>query len=1653
MAKFGAGLKSFARKLLLPVTIAATISLLPVAAFSFLLSADGNEWMRARLESYLAKKLQTRVIIGRLYTHGISTFTFHDFQISDRQGKNLLSFRQLSVKVSWAYFWHGSDALFQNIRLEMLRAYFVQGDAQNDFNYQFVLDAFSSGDSGNLTQVSDFDWLVPEHISLNQISIEYKDSNSGDSAIIRVARLNSGLDIVDEMIPAKWVAKNLLLDSALVQLNVGKKTQTSAPAATGGNLLALIEVNRFQSLRSALRLTNAEGLCINSNWDKLSLNGLFYSSAKRQISVSKFISDQLFTVITTPAKAAEKEQSTNNDGGSYHFRVDTLAVINNRFLVDIKSARRWKDKRFDPFHNEFSNVNISATSLNYDDHTAACELKHFSFSDARRFHLRSATAAFAFRKNTASLNGLRLVTDNNNTSGNITFKYPSQRAFLATPETVNFKAKLDAQTLSLQELAYFLPVLSRYTQIKPLYAQKIRAKVDGSGSFRNIRLASYDVITRNNHLRGSGQILAPANAESLIILDIENFRSGKLGLTEIVDRKVLGETLLNRFPDHLSLSGKIKISSKKLSANARIDSEFGPLQINGTFNNYTSLDRIKYDFEFDAIRFELGAFLSDTLFGAVTSKGVIKGIGIADWSQMQLQADGFANAFTAGGKQFESISYSSDLAENLLHADLSSTNPDMNFEISPTIYLNNPSQLGQVRGTIYKADLGKLGFVNDSLSIGVSMIADLKKITADTLIGQVGFTDIRTSLNGKEFRLDSLAISADYANQQRVKLHSDIADFQLTGQFQIAQLPVFFKNLFNSVWNGKTLVDSTNIHSFEATANLHNPAALKSLVPDISGLLPFQLTSTYNQPAGIFTFQTRIDSVVVGGLVLDSLYTRIETKRNGLTGLNTTYRLGAKNLTTATSTLPDLRVNGNIIDGVNAGKLLVDEKGSKSFFQIPFIYHGEYARAFISLRDSLYLSGNRWELNNDNAIYLNAENFGGTSFSIKNGAKSLSFESDPTSLLGLPYQIKLANFSLGPIFSVLNVDSTLAQGVADGSIAIEQLTPLRLTALVNVQELALKCSPFGRLTAEIRSEDSGDFSITSELKSDRRLLYANGNYNPEIRAGKIKINAESFPMTSLTGFVAAEIDSLKGNLKGQIDVGIDSSGIAMDGLLSLDSSSFIVRETGSNVQIVKGGLLFSRNQIALQPIHLSDGKSGKGFLTGSMDLSDFEAISYILNFNSEKFEAIGALRNRDQPIYGHAKTNANLELTGDFNELKLVGNVAISDSSKIFYKNATASSNQFGDGLLDFVVPDSRADITAKPKADPRSMRRLINTDVSVPRNATLTLLLDEYTGEKIVVSGTSNLNYSQHAGGEIQLNGKYEVASGSYTFSVGTNIRKEFALENGGTIQWLGNVKEPVCDLTAVYKVNTSAAVLLKGTETDAEAGRKKFDFLVKLKVKGNLSKPEISFELDMNERDQDAFDGAIYSKLKQINSTQSDVTKQVMSLLVLNSFMGDSPFGSLDQLSSSSMEVGAYNTIGNLLTSELNAMLSGMVKAVDITLGVNWSQSTDGGRSSTRSDIKLGLGKSLFNNRLNLYVGNNFGIETLSGTNSGLSGLANDVSVEYLLNPEGKYRIKGYHVRDNELTLHGEHMETGVKFMIVWDFQGIHIYPAKKVRKRTDL
>lgn len=1643
MADLRAIFRFVAKRLLLPAGIVIGITTLPAAgALTFLLSPRGNEWLRLHLENYLTEKLHTRVRIGQIHFRTIYHLTISDFSIPDLAGNTLLSFKTLSIKIQWGYWWKSYRSFLNDLRIERLSSIIQRPSGTADFNYQFLLDAFASDidDSGNTRP--DIAWLVPEQAILNNISLKYRDAQTGDSASIAFTRLNAALQLEDEVVPANWIIKSMLLDSAVVDIVLGvkkiqDKSQSDTPAWD-----ERVKVGDFKVLRSAFHFTDTkEQLVIGSNVGQFQLANGDFAFARRRFHASRIAINDHFTSFHTGK--AEQQEDTAAQTIPLAVSVDTVLLDKNRFLIDLKNHQRTPAKEFDPLHNDFQDINIAATGFRYRPGEMSGRVSRMSLADNRKFRLRAMTADFAMNAKSLRLDNLNLLTSRNTIGGNILWRYPSWEQALADPETTRFEISARANTLNLGELAYFLPVLLRYRNIYPLYKQNIRATVQASGSPRNIRLDHLDIVTDHNHAQGKGEIHVPRRGDTWLLIDIKNGLSGKRGLLDVVSPDVLSPALLDRIPEKIRLNGKMRITAQSLQGSVALNSALGALRLKGLLTNYADLDRVGYNLAFETRNFNLAQIVKDTLFGPVTAHGRVRGTGLADAGSMTLETAGFAEKVTIGGRNIESVLFDTRLSEGRLTGTLASSHPDLNFELSPTMYFNRPDSLGSIFGTIYNADFQKLRLVKDSLIVGGWISADLSRFSADSLIGSLKISSANVKYGGKSLNLDHLTLEATHpGDEQILQLKSALADIDVSGKFVINQIPVFATSFTNSILKSEPFPAPAGIASFQMQGNVHVPADVIVLSPELSQLAPFSFTSGYDPNAGTFDFQTQIDSVTISGIALDSAFIKLRARRNEVTSATETdYVAGTKNISGPSVTLPNTQISARVHEGVHTGELLSSETAPGSLLRIPFAYDARQENPFVTLQDSVYFRGELWTANPDNAIYPFACNLAGSQLALTSGSRSAAFMASGADTDGLPYQLRLANINLGPISALLKADSTLLTGSASGTVSVSQLQPVAFTALVNVDDLQVKGAALGKMNAEVKSESADKYALTMNIHP---VLNARGTYEPSKGAGALSVDINSFPVTPLNGLIGNEIDSLQGAISGHLTITTSPSGTAIDGLVRMDTSSFAVRETGSRIQVVGGGLAFAGDKVNIEPILLRDGAGGQATLTGSVDVTDDRNLKYQLKLDAKRFKTIGDLRGREQLVYGSGKTDANLELSGNLSQFRLTGQVALNDSSQIFYRSAAISGPDFGEGLLEFVVPNEEIQSASIPA---ETINKLINTNISVPSNSTLTLLLDEYRGEKVVVRGKSNLNYSQHAGGEMQLNGKYEVTSGTYTFSVGNNIRKEFALENGGTIQWMGDLYQPICDLTAVYKVNTSAGALMQGTDADAEAGRRKFDFLVKLKLKGSLSKPEITFELGMNETDQDAFDGAVYSKIKQINGSQSDVTKQVMSLLVLNSFMGDSPFGSLSQFSSNALEAGAYNTIGNLLTRQLNNMLAGMVKAVDITLGVNWSESVDGGRSSTRSDIKLGIGKSLFNHRLNLYVGNNFGVETLSGNNSGISGLANDISIEYLLNPEGKYRIKGYHVRDNELTLHGEHMETGVKFTIIWEFNQ---QEAKRVRKK---
>ena len=79
------------------------------------------------------------------------------------------------------------------------------------------------------------------------------------------------------------------------------------------------------------------------------------------------------------------------------------------------------------------------------------------------------------------------------------------------------------------------------------------------------------------------------------------------------------------------------------------------------------------------------------------------------------------------------------------------------------------------------------------------------------------------------------------------------------------------------------------------------------------------------------------------------------------------------------------------------------------------------------------------------------------------------------------------------------------------------------------------------------------------------------------------------------------------------------------------------------------------------------------------------------------------------------------------------------------------------------------------------------------------------------------------------------------------------------------------------------------------------------------------------------------------------------------------------------------------------------------------------------------MGVSKSLFNDRTTVSVGTGIPVE---GSKENSSGLTGNVSIDYKITRDGRYRLRIYRRNDNQSIVDGEVLETGVGFTLVMDF-----------------
>jgi hypothetical protein len=230
-------------------------------------------------------------------------------------------------------------------------------------------------------------------------------------------------------------------------------------------------------------------------------------------------------------------------------------------------------------------------------------------------------------------------------------------------------------------------------------------------------------------------------------------------------------------------------------------------------------------------------------------------------------------------------------------------------------------------------------------------------------------------------------------------------------------------------------------------------------------------------------------------------------------------------------------------------------------------------------------------------------------------------------------------------------------------------------------------------------------------------------------------------------------------------------------------------------------------------------------------------------------------------------------------------------------------------------------------------------------------------------------------------------------------------------------------------------------------------------LYLNGQIMEPTISYDIILPEGYAAAWK-EVDEKLTQIRRDQAELSKQVFALLLLNRFVQDNPFQ--DAGAGVTIASMARQSLGQLLTSELNQWANSLIPGFGLTFGIESMEDYTTGELRNRTDLTVAITRNLFNDRVRITIGSNFELEGPANTGvtpgAPASGFASDVAIDYLVSKDGRYILRAYRRNAYEVLVEGQAVETGLRFILTMDydrfrelFQRRKKEPAALPRRRT--
>ena len=1633
------------------ITIISILVFLTLLILSLRLPVVQN-FIKDKLVVYLEKKIKTKVSLERVYIGFPNSLVMENLYLKGQNIDTLLAVKKLDVGLHMLKLIN-SKADITSVDMEGVRANVVR-KPDGKFNFDYIIDAFATSDKEESPSKPFI--ISLDKIKLKDIGVTFNDQQSRNDIQVYFKSFDTRVRTFD-LNNNKYAVNDINLDGLKLKLKqdlveeVSKKVEKKVDSLNNKKPMQIslrgIKLTNFNidygddNTKTFAKVLFKE---LSTKVDKLDLennayaiDNVFLSGAN--INANLYLPAQNANPKATRepeiSKAADKEKALSLLLGKLVLN-DVKVAYNNTAIAPTKQGMDFN-------HMNFSKMNAEVRNFKMQNNTFAGTVNSAEIQEARGLNIQKFNTDFVYNEKEAYLKDLYLQTPKTILRDEVVLNYNSTEQLSSNPGAVKISANIEDSKIGFSDILNLVPTLRNTVPFNkyPNAILNVNANVKGSVNdllINNLKVSGLDQL----RVAASGRIRNAMNPDNLYYdLKIAELSSSAKTIFNLVPKNTIPSNIA--LPSNMSIKGTAKGTTKVVDANLNLYSTLGNAAVAAKVDMRRKNHEL-YDVKANLQGLQIGKIIQNKDIGPISAQIYAKGESF-DFKNANADLKGHVASAVYKGYRYQNMNLTGKIRRGAYHIILNSKDPNANLSLTASGVYNEKNPTVKINGEVIKLDLNKLGFYKDPMILAGKIDGDFTNLDPDNLNGYLNLKDFAFSDTKEVYPVQEVNLKASSSNDStNIILNSQIADVELKGKYKLTQIFGSLANTINQYYQFQKPEKAQKIQEgqfFTFNAKIKNDDLIRKFVPDLKSFETINLTGNYNTDTQKIEIDGQIPQLLYGENSIENATLQVTNENQALQ-----YNLYVAGLKSSSFALNKVNIGGDVANNIiNYNITTKDEKDATQFLIAGNAKSLDDITEISLNPDGLKLNYTDWTVAEGNKIQISSKGILADNFRLSNGGSEILLQSESQSP-NSPLHVSLKDFKIETITELIKKDTVLARGTINGTAQLRDLTKnMTFNSDLNISDLIVYGNPVGNLTAKINNTSANIINADVVLSGNNNDVKVLGDYNTSSSTFDLNMDINQLQMKSVQGFSMNAITNTEGYISGNLKITGTADKPNILGKVKFNDVGLEIAQTGSDFRKLNDEIDFTSRGIEFNNFKINDKDGNSLKIDGQVLTQTYRDFAFNLNVNAKDFKVVNSEKSNDAMMYGILAVDANLHIRGDLDLPKVDGRLAVADNTDFtFVLPQSSPSLQERDGIVEFIDQDqvvlNKTIKTDSLNAQSRIKGMDVSVNIEVSKEAKMSIIIDKANGDFVKLQGEAELTGGVDPSGKTTLVGVYEVEKGSYEMSVSV-LKRKFDIQKGSTITWTGEPTMAQMDITAVYKTEAAPIDLVEqqlNTDSPGEMNqyKQRIPFNTLLKMKGELLKPQISFDIttdDKNNAVSSTVVSTVDSKLAQLRTEESEMNKQVFALLLLNRFIGENPFESGAGMSAESM---ARQSVSKLLSQQLNNLASGLIKGVDIDLGLDSSEDYSSGQKNTRTDLNVGLSKKLLNDRLKVSVGSNFALEGDARQNENTTNIAGDVTVDYSLSKDGRYMLRAYRKDEYQVALQGQIIETGVGFIITLDY-----------------